>query len=299
MFEEVPRTRRGLAGLSARRVAFGPFVIGGGVLVAALGGSVAVAATVLTATTIGTNDVPARRAAAAVVQPARPHTGQSAAPGSAGRRVTSFAIPAPTPSASGPARPAGTPDRSAPQSSAVEAPPVLPTTVPSLSTGPAKPSSTPSPTGPASPTGSPAPSSSGPAGNALVYVTGYDRAANRLKYQFARVQPGVGPGGTDWYSVQSPATFSAAIATHISITSGGRLCPPAGSSCSVAQLIAAAADGFFATAAIDPLGQLDSMIELDNATIGAGINPAPTPTPTPAPTTVAARSPEPAASPAG
>ena len=64
MFEEVPRTRRGLVAylgvsqLTTRRIVLGPFVIGGGVVLAAIGGSVAVAATVFTASTIRASDVP-------------------------------------------------------------------------------------------------------------------------------------------------------------------------------------------------------------------------------------------------
>lgn len=58
MFEEVPPRRRGIAGMTARRVVLGPFVVGGGVLLAAIGGSVAVAATVITASTLRLSDVP-------------------------------------------------------------------------------------------------------------------------------------------------------------------------------------------------------------------------------------------------
>lgn len=58
MFEEVPRKRRGIARVTARRVVLGPFVLGGGMVLAAVGGSVAVAATVLTASTIVLSDVP-------------------------------------------------------------------------------------------------------------------------------------------------------------------------------------------------------------------------------------------------
>src|SRR4051794_19448778 len=88
MFEEVPRERRGVVRwllvhsarfrpfvprpfvlrplitrpLVLRPLAVGPFVLGGGMLLATVGGSVAVAAaaTVLTASAIGSNDVPPR-----------------------------------------------------------------------------------------------------------------------------------------------------------------------------------------------------------------------------------------------
>ncbi|MEO6703980.1 MAG: hypothetical protein ABI140_12130, partial [Jatrophihabitantaceae bacterium] len=132
------------------------------------------------------------------------------------------------------------------------------------------------PTGAGSPsaTSAPSPSSSGPAGNALIFITGYDQASDRIVFQYAQVQRGAGSDGSDVYLVTDPARFSAAIATGISITSGGLLCPPAGSSCSVGQLIAAAGDGLFANVAIDPAGRLESIIEVDNTT-GSTAQPSP------------------------
>ncbi len=52
------------------------------------------------------------------------------------------------------------------------------------------------------------------------------------------------------------------LAPAASIVSGGTLCPPAGSACTPAQLIAAAGAGFFAEVAIDVTGTLRSVVEV-------------------------------------
>ena len=119
----------------------------------------------------------------------------------------------------------------------------------------------------------PSPSSTGPLGNALVYISGYDRDSGTLAFQYAsRV------AGTEQYRVIDPSRFSAGLATGLTVVSGGRLCPPAGSSCSTAELVAGAADGFFAEAAIDPAGLFESIVELDSAAPAA--QPAPSGSPT-------------------
>jgi hypothetical protein len=279
MFEEVPRTRRGLARLTARHVVLGPFVIGGGVLLAAVGGSVAVAATVITATSVRASDVPPHVrhpvAVPAHSSPAHrpPVAGQSNRPGSgsAGSRPPVDSSPASHPSAV-PARPgASTPSSGSGQAGSD------PSGSGQLSSG------QPSSGQPSSgwPGASPSGSATGPAGNALIYVLGYD--GQRLQFEYAVVSPGAGPNGSDLYRVDSPRTYSATLAADLTITSGGRLCPPAGSRCSVSQLAAAAGLGFFAVAAIDPADQVHSVIEVDNAATGVGPGLAPRSAATPAP----------------
>ncbi|MBV9821820.1 MAG: hypothetical protein JO144_06205 [Actinobacteria bacterium] len=300
MFEEVPRERRGLGRwllahsvgfgqfrfgttvprpvvlrplvirpLVLRPLAVGPFVLGGGMLLAAVGGSVAVAAaaTVLTASAIGSSgDVPPHPVA--VSGPAR-------AP--ATHAAPTHAAPAPDrqPAAS---RAAGSAHRvsGAPGSPgagrAAVAPSVSPT-APAVSTPPSSAPAAPSPTGspaapgvpvvpPASASTDPAPSSSGPLGNALVHVSGYDQATGRLAYQFAVA----GAGGQ--YAIGSPQTFSAVLAPAASIVSGGTLCPPAGSSCTPEELGAASGAGFFAEVAIDATGTVRSVVEVDDQASG-------------------------------
>src|SRR6185437_605737 len=117
--------------------------------------------------------------------------------------------------------------------------------------------------------GPPAPTSSGPAGNALVYITGYDRDGRQLIFQYATQVPDTGQ-----YQVSSSAHYHAGLASGLTITSGGTLCPPAGSSCSVAELIAAAPGGFFAEAALDPAAEFESITEVDNAAANQAV-PAP------------------------
>jgi len=267
MFEEVPRTRRGLARLTARHVVLGPFVIGGGVLLAAVGGSVAVATTVITASSIRASDVPphAQRHPAAVVVPSSPSHRQPAADpsdrpaGPTGSRQPAVSSPAGLP---------GSPGASTHASAGTGQPGTG-------SAGPGQPGS-------GLPGASPSASTSGPAGNALIFVTGYD--GQRLHFEYAMVSTGAGPGGSDLYQVASPHKYSATLATDLTITSAGQLCPPAGSRCSIDQLTAAAGPGFFAIAAIDPADQLHSILEVDNAGSGAGFAPQASATPSPSPT---------------
>jgi hypothetical protein len=265
MFEEVPRTRRGLAGLTARRVVLGPFVIGGGVLLAAVGGSVAVAATVITASSIHANDVPPR--------PVVPHPAVAASTAAAARHQSAVAAPTARSTSSLPAAgPVSSASRPASAPSAV----VLSPTGPVSSTAPT--------TKPALPTGSPSASSSGPVGNALIYVTGYDSAAQRMLFEFAVADRGAGPNGSDVYRVESTRGYSATLAADLVVTSGGQLCPPAGTRCSTDQLIAAAGAGFFAVAAIDPADQLHSIVEVDNVVTSYAPVSGPPATPSSSPT---------------
>jgi hypothetical protein len=255
MFEEVPRTRRGLAGLTARHIVLGPFLIGG-VLLAAVGGSVAVAATVITSSSARSDVPPPVRHPAAVAtssahRPAASHHRSAAASPSSSHPA---AIPAT------PALPASQPP--APSSASIE-----PSTAPASS---------------AAPQASPSPSLSGPAGNALIHVSGFDQAAQRVRFQFAVVSRGTGPGGSDVYEVSPGREYSAALADDLTITSAGQLCPPAGSRCSTEQLIAAAGTGFFAIAAIDPADQLHAIIEVDN--VDTSFAPAVAPSPSASPT---------------
>ena len=276
MFEEVPRTRRGLARLTARHYVLGPFVIGGGVLLAAVGGSVAVATTVITASSIRISDVPPHPkqppAVSASAHPAPAHQQRADHPASS---ATTDSHPSAVP----PARqPASTPSSGSALTSAA----------PASSTG--RSGAAPYGSGQHSsgqPSASPSGSSPGPAGNALIYVTGYDPAVRRLRFQFAVDSPGAGPNGSDLYRVDSAQQYSATLATDLTITSGSRLCPPAGNRCSVGQLAAAAGTGFFAIAAIDPADQLHSVIEVDNAAAGSssgtGFAPQASATPSPSP----------------
>jgi hypothetical protein len=123
-------------------------------------------------------------------------------------------------------------------------------------------------------------SSSGPAGNALVYFTGYDPASGRLAYQFASREP-IAPGGIQWYRVSDRHTFTATLADSATITSGGTLCPPAGSTCTADQLLNAVESGFFAEVAIDAAGALRSVIEVDQP--AAAVKAAPVPGTSPSP----------------
>ncbi|HEX8093392.1 hypothetical protein [Jatrophihabitans sp.] len=285
MFEEVPRERRGVARLlPVRRVVLGPFVLGGGMLLATLGGSVAVAAaaaTMITASAIGSKDVPAHpghpvssASGSQQAHPARrsPEHHRPATPATAGRSTAahqrgaaaapSMPHPVAVPSSAGVALPAPAPVvPAAPPARGID-----PTAVPSA------PADRPSVT--------PAPSSSAPLGNAVIHVSGYRQATERLAYQFASVRPGAGTGGGDQYQVLASDTFTASLAPSITITSGGGICLPAGSACTVDQLIQAADSGFFAVVAIDAQGELRSIIEV-------GYQPA-TPKLIPAPSTPAA-----------
>lgn len=295
MFEEVPRERRGLTRwLPVRRVVIGPFVLGGGMLLAALGGSVAVAAaaTVLTASAIG-SDVPPRPES--VVAPA---TSRPAAP-----------VPHPQHRTARPAGTAGTATANpATANPATTNPAARVRPAPVQGTGTAAPSrSVVTPAAPAStapvvspagssgvPAPSSAPSSSGPRGNAVIHLSGYDQATGRFSYQFATAAPQAGE-----YVLSGPRTFTAPLAAAATITSGGSLCPPAGSSCTPQQLIAAADSGIFAEVAIDVTGALRSVVEVGDQDVTAKRLPVPS-TPTTPPGQSARRgggSPQPTASP--
>ncbi len=261
MFEEVPRERRGLSRLvPVRRIVLGPFVLGGGMLLAALGGSVAVAAaaTVLTASAIS-SDVPPRPAPVAVPttsHPAAPvpHTRHRPARPSTAGATTTAGRPTPVPTAGNVA--------AAAPSNAVAAPART-----SAAPAGSPPGSAPASSVPASPTSAaPAPSSSGPVGNAVIHLSGYDQATGRFAYQFATVVPQ--DAGADGYVISGPQTFTAALAPAATIVSGGTLCPPAGSSCTPDQLIAAADSGLFAEVAIDVTGALRSVVEVGGSDYG-------------------------------
>jgi hypothetical protein len=273
MFEEVPRERRGLAvlggisTLTARRVVLGPFVIGGGVLLAFIGGSVAVAATVFTASTIRASDVPPRPGQLAAVpapgsSSAHPHPAATTAVHSFVPLSTAIGpstapvatAPAATQASTAPSAALPGPVRTAVGSGSASA--VSSAQVPLF----ASPSSTPS-----------------PAGNALIYIRGWDSTSHRLDFQFAAVSKGTGPGGSDVYSVESATQYTAGLASDLSITSGGSICPPAGNKCTVAQLSDAAVAGFYAVVAIDPSDELHSIIEVDNVTAYAPSPPPPSP----------------------
>lgn len=284
MFEEVPHSRRGLAGWSTRRIVLGPFAIGGGVLLATIGGSVAVAATVFTATTIVASDVPPKHLQQPVViassthpaHPARPAVPSRVAVASASGS-TRPAVPGATTANPAPSGPLTVAERQRTGSSAPRSSTVAPSSTPTGSTVSASGTATASPT----PTGSPSANPSGPAGNATVYVSGYDQNSQRVLFEFAAVTSGGGPGGADEYTVSSQQQFSASIASDIAITSGGRLCPPAGSNCTLAQLIAGARAGFFADVAIDAGAALHSVIELDNASAAPQRSPSSSPSASP------------------
>jgi hypothetical protein len=279
MFEEVPRERRGMARLvPVRRVVLGPFVLGGGMLLAALGGSVAVAAaaaTMITASAITSKDVPAR-------------PGHAVAPASSTHQPSVGRSPAPHRTAT----PSVTDRSSAARRSGVTVAPRVPhlATVPG-STAVAVPAPArtvtvappPRPTATAAPSRPAVPPSSGPLGNAVIHVSGYDPATARLSYQFASVRAGAGTGGGDLYQVLDSATFTAALAPSTIVTSGGSICAPAGSACTRDQLIRAAGSGFFAVAAIDAGGSLRSVVEVGGVG-GVGAQP-PTPKLTPVPGT--------------
>lgn len=279
MFEEVPRERRGLARLvPVRRVVLGPFVLGGGMLLAALGGSVAVAAaaaTMITASAIGSDEAPARpghqvsssasstqQSLSAKRSPAR-HRAAPLLPGGqhpVAHRTGAPAVPTP----------AGVPGIAGSTTAPQAAPPTQARTLTAAApTRTAGPTATPSS---AAGTTSPAPSASAPLGNAVIHVSGYDPASQRLAYQFASVQPGA---DGDVYQISGPETFTAALAPSITITSGGSLCPPAGSACTVDQLIQAADSGFFAVAAIDVRGEIRSVIEVGDPPASPKLTPAP------------------------
>ncbi|MEO6504157.1 MAG: hypothetical protein ABIQ09_19900 [Jatrophihabitantaceae bacterium] len=274
MFEEVPRERRGLARLlPVQRVVLGPFVLGGGMLVAVLGGSVAVAAaaTVLTASAIGSSDLPARpgpvmapstssetpvsaRQSPARHLPARPATSQQSAPPPATAAYLG---------AAGDSGATGAPEATSaarPSSSAATGPAVGNTAAPS----------TPSPAS--------TPPVTGPRGNAVIHVNGYDHASGRLAYQFATRKPHGGAAGRDLYLISGKQTFTAALDPAATVISGGSICPPAGNACTPDQVISAADYGFFAEVAIDAAGVLRSIIEVGDQSADTKVTPVPSAT---------------------
>jgi hypothetical protein len=260
MFEEVPPARRGLAGLRFRRVVFGPFAIGGGLLLMAIGGSVAVAATVATVFTAasigsphaGNSDMPAHPLPIPVLATTASKTVPTGGSATAKDPASTGSATVKAPTVTTPSGPVSLPSAGLSWTSPLR---IVP---PTLSVPPA---------GSYAPT--PARTSSGPAGNALVYLTGYDHNDQQLIFQYAAQLAGGG------YQVSSPTHYHAGLAAGLTITSGGTLCPPAGSSCTVAQLISAAQRGFFAEVALDPAAEFESITELDDA--GAQAVPAPSP----------------------
>jgi hypothetical protein len=283
MFEEVPRPRRGVAGFGARRIVLGPFVVGGSVLLGTVGGSVAVAATVITASTVGLPDRGPTHSRVRAVAPASPARAHAAGPGASG------SASAPAPPSSAPRLPdsaGGGPD------TRIDAP--TPAGSPALSTasadagrpvGPA-PTIPPSRRGSATPSGPVAatPSPSAPAGNALIHVDGFDAASYRTQFRYAVLDPAAGTDAAPGYRVASDRSYSAGLAPDLRITSGRSICPPAGTVCSTDELIAAAANGFYAEVAIDAAGQLQSVIERDDGQSTGGRRALPTP-PTSSPPT--------------
>ncbi len=292
MFEEVPRERRGLARwllvhpvgfdrIALRPLSVGPFVLGGGVLLAAVGGSVAVAAaaTVITASAIGSNDVPPRpqhvvAAGSSHAAPARPQLSR----------------PGPAASSSHPAAAAGTPSAAVASGAGASARPAR-TAGTATRAGAASATATPtrSPAGPpvtAGPTSggpvAPAPSSSAPLGNAVVHLSGYDPATGRFSYQFAAPDPAGTGGDGSGYLVSSPDTYTAALAPTAPIVSGGSICPPAGSACTPDELAAAAETGVYAEVAIDAAGTLRSVVEVGEQPASAQAAPGPASSASPA-----------------
>jgi hypothetical protein len=284
-----------------RRVVLGPFVIGTGVLLAAIGGSVAVAATVITASNGGFSDIPPKllgQSAAPLIRPpvathpglrsaprplvaASPATSLpllagSVGPGASGAPVVLGSVTAVGPvSVVGPVAPAAVRPHS--HSSTVEA--AAPSSAQtSVAAGPVAGSPAPSAVPSPAATWSPA---ADPVGNALIYVSGYDATTGRIQYAFAIVQAEA--GGTRRYQVSGPAQFSASIAPSIRIGSGGTICPASAGGCTPDQLIAAASGGFFAEVAIDSSGQLQSVLEVGGAQAGVRFGPAPSRSPGPSP----------------
>lgn len=259
--------------LSARRVVLGPFVIGGGLALALLSGSVAVAATVITASAVGFHDLAPH-----------PHPSVPAALGPP-PAVTTGARPPAAPTVAAPRPPATGPDA---------VPPAGAAPTPSATSRPSR-------SGSAAPTGTAAPSSApqssvarpvaSPAGNALIWVAGYDQAGVIFGY----AADAGAAAGAHRYFVSSPVRYHAELAQGVTITSGGTICPPAGTVCNSGQLIAAADTGFYAEVAIDSDGRLASVSERDNThsfgprpsgstTVPAPTTSTPTTAPAPAPT---------------
>jgi hypothetical protein len=270
MFEEIPRKPRGFAGLGARRFVLGPFIIGGGVVLCTVGGSAALAATVITASSIGLDELP----------PYKNHR-PDAASTSTQSRIERVAAPSTSRSAHPTATRAGTnPEAPRPR-------PTDPASTPGSNTSTTDPTTAPKPSTTAVQPATSVASASTPSpnGNAVVYIFGYDQDAQRLKFAYAELRQGGAPGGGDLYVVNDPTPYSAGIASDIRITSGGTICPPAGSACTPDELIAAADAGLFAQVAIDADGNLKVVVEegapAKSATSQAPSGPPSEPAPTP------------------
>lgn len=255
----------GPLGPARRRVAVGPFVVGGGVALAALSGSVALAATLITASTIHivtSSPSHSRHVLAASTAPANRADGRTIESGAANGARQQVR----TGAGSG----AG------------------PTTLPSShSTGQHRSNAPIAPFAPTQPAGRPqsdaqasspvaAPSTSGPAGNAVIFLDGYEPASSSLLFRYATVTTGAGPDGSDVYSDgSSTKQYRTQLANGASIVSGSTMCPPAGNRCSPSQLFSAASAGMYAEVAIDPRGQLESVLERDNVPGNRSAAPAP------------------------
>jgi hypothetical protein len=302
MFEEVPGDRPRYARMLGRRLVLGPFVIGTGVLLATIGGSVAVAATVITASNGGFNDIPPKllghSAALRIQPPAAPAATHSGSHHSMPRTPAAAASATVSPVVAGSAgansRAIGGPVVGGPVLVVEPVAPTPPWRSESGTVVAATPSSAPTSVGAAPVASSPAPSAvpsstassapaGDPAGNALIYVSGYDATTGRIQYAFAILQGSAEAGGAQRYQVSGPAQFSASIAPSIRIGSGGTICPASAAGCTPEQLIAAASRGFFAEVAIDSSGQLRSVLEVGDAQAGARFGPAPSRSPVPSP----------------
>lgn len=287
MFEEVPRERRGMARLvPVRRVVLGPFVLGGGMLVAALGGSLAVAAaaTVITASAIGSDDLPQRPGQAVTPSLSQPAT-SSAESVSAKRAPGAHRLASPATGQQSQIPPvAGIAAHPGAAGGVSAGDPALSGDARQLATATATPraSSPPASSAPASsPSLTPSTSPSGPLGNAVIHVSGYDQVSGRLVYQFATVRPRGAADGGEQYLISDRQIFTAALAPSVTIISGGSICPPAGSTCTPDQVIRAAGSGFFARVAIDTTGVLRSIIEVGDQPGVAKLPPAPSASPVP------------------
>ena len=91
---------------------------------------------------------------------------------------------------------------------------------------------------------------------------------------------GTGPQHSDVYTVASTKQYSASLAADIHVVSGDQLCPPAGNTCTVHQLIDGTTHGFFAELAIDPSASVHQVVERDNVVQFAPTQPIPSPTAT-------------------
>ena len=270
MFEEVPRRRSGFAGLSARRIVLGPFVVGSGVLLATVGGSVAVAATVFTASAIHVSDSAPRHVAAPVIAASTSRHPAPAVPHSAPATTTA-------PATTAPARVTSHGVTTAPPPIVVAVPPATSAsrTVPGTAVAPATTSaSAPSRSGSA---GAPTPTHPDPVGNALIYLSDYDAGTKLLQFEYAERLPD-GADGNPSYQVSSPRGFTAGLADTVVITSGGTVCGRAGNVCTPAELISAVRSaGLFASVGVGAGGVLQSVVELPDRTGAGQINPAPVP----------------------